>query len=106
MGSSGPPPRSSWRTPFRCGSSRWWSRRRRTRRGPDRDRGARRVSFWEYLGNRHQHLLGAARQRGRVVFQCIVVATVIGVLLGVVTYGSGWAATLATTATSTIATVP
>src|SRR5690242_21064971 len=111
MGSSGPPPRSSWRTPFRCGSSRWWSRRRRTRPfGSDRatevSGGQRfpgdapgppatavhpapasevtRVTFWEYLGSRHQQLLADAYQHASAVFQCMVVATVIGVLIGVV----------------------
>jgi osmoprotectant transport system permease protein len=64
------------------------------------------VNFWEYLGNRHQQLLADAYQHASAVFQCMVVATVIGVLLGVVTYRSEWAGNLATTATSTILTVP
>jgi osmoprotectant transport system permease protein len=64
------------------------------------------VNFWEYLGNRHQQLLADAYQHASVVFQCMVVATVIGVLIGVVTYGSGWAGNLASTATSTMLTVP
>jgi osmoprotectant transport system permease protein len=64
------------------------------------------VSFWEYLGNRHQQLLSDAYQHAAVVFQCMVVATVLGVLIGVVTYRSGWAGGLATTATSTVLTIP
>ncbi|MEU0029926.1 ABC transporter permease [Streptomyces sp. NPDC006335] len=64
------------------------------------------MNFWEYLGNRHQQLLADAYQHASAVFQCMVVATVIGVLLGVVTYRSEWAGNLATTATSTILTVP
>ncbi|MET7735096.1 ABC transporter permease [Streptomyces sp. NPDC005402] len=64
------------------------------------------MNFWEYLGNRHQQLLADACQHASVVFQCMVVATVIGVLIGVVTCRSAWAGSLATTATSTILTVP
>jgi osmoprotectant transport system permease protein len=64
------------------------------------------VSFWEYLGNRHQTLLADAYQHASAVFQCMVAATLIGVLIGVVTYRSEWAGNLATTATATILTVP
>ncbi|MGW1712386.1 ABC transporter permease [Streptomyces sp. NPDC002156] len=64
------------------------------------------MNFWEYLGNRHQQLLTDAFQHASAVFQCMVVATVIGITLGVVTYRSEWAGNLATTATSTILTIP
>lgn len=64
------------------------------------------VNFWEYLGNRHQQLLADAYQHASAVFQCMVVATVIGVLIGVATYRSGWAGNLATLTTSSILTVP
>jgi len=64
------------------------------------------VNFWEYLGNRHQQLLTDAFQHASAVFQCMVVATLIGITLGVVTYRSEWAGNLATTATSTILTIP
>ncbi|MBV7698930.1 ABC transporter permease [Streptomyces sp. TRM70350] len=64
------------------------------------------MNFWEYLGNRHQQLLIDACQHAGAVFQCMVVATVLGVLIGVVTYRSEWAGNLATLATSTILTVP
>ena len=64
------------------------------------------MNFWEYLGNRHQQLLTDAYQHASAVFQCMVVATVIGVLIGVVTYRSEWAGNLATTTTSTILTIP
>lgn len=64
------------------------------------------MSFWEYLGNRHQQLLTDAYQHASAVFQCMVVATLLGVLIGVVTYRSAWAGNLATTATSTVLTVP
>ncbi|WP_171114125.1 ABC transporter permease [Streptomyces sp. Z423-1] len=64
------------------------------------------MNFWEYLGNRHQQLLTDACQHAGAVFQCMVVATTLGVLIGVVTYRSDWAGNLATLVTSTILTIP
>lgn len=64
------------------------------------------MNFWEYLGNRHQQLLADAYQHASVVFQCVVVATALGVLIGVVTYRSEWAGGLATTTTATFLTIP
>ncbi|MEZ3178348.1 ABC transporter permease [Streptomyces pimonensis] len=64
------------------------------------------MNFWEYLVNRHQQVLTDAYQHASVVFQCMVVATLLGVLIGVVAYRSEWAGNLATTATSTLLTVP
>ena len=64
------------------------------------------MSFWEYLSSRHQQLLTDAYQHASAVFQCMVVATVIGVLIGVVTYRTEWAGNLATLTTATILTIP
>ncbi|MFJ4541684.1 ABC transporter permease [Streptomyces tibetensis] len=64
------------------------------------------MNFWEYLVNRHQQLLTDAYQHASVVFQCMVVATALGVLIGVVTYRTEWAGNLATTTTATVLTVP
>ncbi|MFG2968616.1 MULTISPECIES: ABC transporter permease [unclassified Streptomyces] len=64
------------------------------------------MSFWEYLHTRYQQLLTDAYQHASVVFQCMVVATALGVLIGVVTYRSEWAGSLATTATATFLTIP
>ncbi|MFI7383031.1 ABC transporter permease [Streptomyces sp. NPDC049813] len=64
------------------------------------------MNFWEYLVNRHQQLLADSYQHASAVFQCMVVATLIGVVIAVVTYRSDWAGNLATTATSTILTIP
>ncbi|MEV1066984.1 ABC transporter permease [Streptomyces sp. NPDC050263] len=64
------------------------------------------MSFWEYLDNRHQQLLTDAYQHAGVVFQCMVVATLVGVLIGAVSYRSDWGGDLAATATSTVLTVP
>ncbi|AQY20444.1 ABC transporter permease [Streptomyces chattanoogensis] len=64
------------------------------------------MSFWEYVGTRHAQLLTDTYQHASVVFQCMVLATVLGVLIGVVTYGSEWAGSLATTSTATVLTIP
>ncbi|MFJ6749708.1 MULTISPECIES: ABC transporter permease [unclassified Streptomyces] len=64
------------------------------------------MSFWEYVGTRHTQLLTDTYQHASAVFQCMVIATVLGVALGVATYRSEWAGNLATTATATILTVP
>ncbi|MFG2360610.1 ABC transporter permease [Streptomyces mirabilis] len=64
------------------------------------------MNFWQYLSSRHQQLLTDAYQHASVVFQCMVVATLIGVVIGVVTYHSAWAGGVATTTTSTILTIP
>ncbi|MFF3638947.1 ABC transporter permease [Streptomyces sp. NPDC002250] len=64
------------------------------------------MSFWEYLGSRHQQLLADGYQHASAVFQCMVVATVLGVLIGVATYRSEWAGNLATTTTATFLTIP
>ncbi|MFF8031180.1 ABC transporter permease [Streptomyces sp. NPDC016626] len=64
------------------------------------------MNFWEYLGSRRQQLLADPFQHAGAVFQCMVVATVLGVLIGVATYRSEWAGDLATTVTATLLTVP
>ncbi|MCX3063533.1 ABC transporter permease [Streptomyces beihaiensis] len=64
------------------------------------------MNFWDYLVNQHAQLFADAYQHASAVFQCMVVATLIGIVIGVVTYRSEWAGSLATTATSTILTVP
>ncbi|MCX4584943.1 ABC transporter permease [Streptomyces sp. NBC_01481] len=64
------------------------------------------MSFWEYLGTRYQQLLVDACQHASAVFQCMVVATLLGVLIGVLTYRTEWAGNLAITTTASILTVP
>ncbi|SDK68156.1 ABC transporter permease [Streptomyces indicus] len=64
------------------------------------------MNFWDYLGSRHEQLLMDAFQHASAVFQCMVVATVLGVLIGIVTYRSEWAGNLATLTTSTLLTIP
>ncbi|OIJ67660.1 ABC transporter permease [Streptomyces mangrovisoli] len=64
------------------------------------------MSFWEYVRTTHQQLLTDAYQHASVVFQCMVVATALGVLIGVTTYRSAWAGNVATTAGSMLLTIP
>ncbi|MFE4859345.1 ABC transporter permease [Streptomyces sp. NPDC056670] len=64
------------------------------------------MGFWDFVSSRHQQLLTDAFQHASAVFQCMVIATVLGVLIGVVSYRSGWGAGLAITTTSTILTIP
>ncbi|MFB7994317.1 ABC transporter permease [Streptomyces sp. NPDC056002] len=64
------------------------------------------MNFWEYIVTRHQQLLADAYQQASLVFQCMVVATLAGVVIGVLTYRSEWAGNVATLATSTILTIP
>ncbi|MER6161350.1 ABC transporter permease [Streptomyces sp. NPDC001868] len=64
------------------------------------------MSFWDYVGSYREKLLFDAYQHASAVFQCMVVATVLGVLIGVVSYRREWAAGLATTTTATLLTIP
>ncbi|WP_411137150.1 ABC transporter permease [Streptomyces sp. C10] len=64
------------------------------------------MSFWEYVGTRHAQLLTDTYQHASAVFQCMALATLLGVLIGVMTYRSEWAGNLATTSTATILTIP
>ncbi|KUL54796.1 ABC transporter permease [Streptomyces sp. NRRL F-4489] len=64
------------------------------------------MGFWEYVGSRHGQLLADTFQHAAAVFQCMVLATVLGVLLGVATYRSEWAGALATATTASLLTIP
>ncbi|WP_327729483.1 ABC transporter permease [Streptomyces sp. NBC_00487] len=64
------------------------------------------MSFWEYVGSYREKLLFDAYQTAGAVFQCMVVATAVGVLIGVVIYRREWAAGLATTTIATLLTIP
>ncbi|GFE19336.1 hypothetical protein Sgleb_73830 [Streptomyces glebosus] len=64
------------------------------------------MTFWEYLGTRCRQLLVGAYQHAGAVFPYMVVATVLGVLIGVLTYRTEWAGNLAITMTASILTVP
>ncbi|GGZ75805.1 ABC transporter permease [Streptomyces subrutilus] len=64
------------------------------------------MSFWRYLSSRHEQLLTDAFQHASAVFQCMVVATVLGIAIGLLSYRSGWGGNFAITSTATILTVP
>ncbi|MCM2575804.1 ABC transporter permease [Streptomyces meridianus] len=64
------------------------------------------MNFWEYLGSRYQQVLVDTYQHASVVFQCMVIATVLGVAIGVLTYRRQWAGNLAITTTASILTIP
>jgi len=64
------------------------------------------VNFWEFLSARRDQLLTDTYQHASAVFQCMVVATVLGVLIGALTYRNERAAQIAIGSTVTILTVP
>lgn len=64
------------------------------------------MTFWEYLGDRHQQLLTDACRHAGVVGECMVVAAVLGVLIGVAAHRSRWAGNLTATTTATLLAVP
>ncbi|MEV4863614.1 ABC transporter permease [Streptomyces ossamyceticus] len=64
------------------------------------------MGFWDYVGSYRERLLFDAYQHASAVLQCVVVATVTGVAIGVVSYRREWAAGLATATTSAVLTVP
>ncbi|WP_370413022.1 ABC transporter permease [Streptomyces fradiae] len=64
------------------------------------------MSFWEYVVSRHQQLLTDAYQHASVVFQCMVIATALGVLISLLTYRSPWAGNLAILSTASLLTIP
>ncbi|PSJ27584.1 ABC transporter permease [Streptosporangium nondiastaticum] len=64
------------------------------------------MSFWQYVAGRRAQLLADAWQHASAVFQCMVVATLLGVVIGVLTYRREWAGNLAVTTTATLLTIP
>ncbi|WP_330175602.1 ABC transporter permease [Streptomyces sp. NBC_01498] len=64
------------------------------------------MDFWDYLANRHQQLLTDSFQHASAVFQCMAIATVLGVAIGVLTYRSPWGGNLAVLSTAAVMTIP
>ncbi|MGI5169692.1 ABC transporter permease [Spirillospora sp. CA-253888] len=64
------------------------------------------MSFWEYLRSRRELLLFEAWQHASMVFQCVLVALVLGVLIGLLVYRSPRLSALATGASGVLFTVP
>jgi osmoprotectant transport system permease protein len=64
------------------------------------------VDFWDYVSSRREQLLNDTYQHASAVFQCMVVAALLGVGIGALTYRSDRAGRAATLATGTILTIP
>ena len=64
------------------------------------------MSFWDYVTSRWDLLLFETYQHASMVFQCVVLATVIGLAVAVATYRTPWLANLATGTASVIFTIP
>ncbi|AMO61368.1 proline/glycine betaine ABC transporter permease [Mycolicibacterium phlei] len=63
-------------------------------------------ALWDYITAHHAQLVFDSYQHVSAVVQSVLIATVIGVLIGVATYRSPLAANLATATSSVILTVP
>ncbi|MBT2208683.1 MULTISPECIES: ABC transporter permease [Actinomadura] len=64
------------------------------------------MSFWEYLGSRRERLVFETWQHASMVFQTVLVALVLGVLIGVAVYRSARLSAFATSAAGVFFTVP
>jgi osmoprotectant transport system permease protein len=64
------------------------------------------VNFLDYVASRWQSLLVDSYQHVSMVVQCIVLATIVGVLVGVAVYRSPAGAAIATAASSAVLTIP
>ena len=64
------------------------------------------TALWDYVSAHHSQLIFDAYQHVSAVVQSVIIAAVIGVAIGVLTYRNSVAANLATTTSSVILTVP
>ncbi|MDL4777459.1 MULTISPECIES: ABC transporter permease [Thermomonosporaceae] len=64
------------------------------------------MSFWEYLASRRELLVFETWQHASMVFQCVLAALVIGVLIGLLVYRRPRLAAFATSTAGVIFTVP
>ncbi|GAA2821442.1 ABC transporter permease [Saccharopolyspora taberi] len=64
------------------------------------------MEFLDYVASRWQQLLVDSYQHASMVVQCIVLATIVGVLVGVAVYRSPAGAAIATALSSAILTIP
>ena len=63
-------------------------------------------ALWEYIAAHHSQLFFDSYQHVSAVVQSVLIATIIGVAVGVLTYRNSLAANLATATSSVILTVP
>ena len=64
------------------------------------------MNFFEFIAARWQQLLFDSYQHTSMVVQCVVLATIVGVLVGVAVYRSPAGAAIATALSSAILTIP
>lgn len=64
------------------------------------------MGFLDYVASRWQLLLVDSYQHASMVVQCIVLATIVGVLVGVAVYRSPAGAAIATALSSAVLTIP
>lgn len=64
------------------------------------------MSFWEYVQNRQELLWFETYQHASMVFQCLLLATAIGMIIAVITYRSKTASAVATGVAAVLFTVP
>lgn len=64
------------------------------------------MNLWEYIQSRQELLQFEFLQHASMIFQCLVVATVLGVAVGVATYRNPPIATFATSTAGVIFTIP
>lgn len=63
-------------------------------------------ALWEYIAAHHSQLLFDSYQHVSAVVQSVLIATIVGVAVGVLTYRNSLASNLATATSSVILTVP
>jgi osmoprotectant transport system permease protein len=64
------------------------------------------LSFWDYVSSRREQLWIETWMHASAVFQCMVIATLIGVVVAIATYRSALASRIAIGTTATILTIP
>lgn len=64
------------------------------------------LSFWDYVSSRREQLWIETWMHASAVFQCMVIATLIGVVVAIATYRSAIASRIAIGTTATILTIP
>jgi osmoprotectant transport system permease protein len=64
------------------------------------------LSFWDYVSSRRGQLWIETWTHASAVFQCMVIATVVGVALAIAAYRNAFASRIAIGVTATVLTVP
>ena len=89
----------------RGGSTPRWRRCRLLAERP-REAGHRLDALWDYITSHQSQLVFDSYQHVSAVMQSVVIATVIGVVIGLLTYRNDIASNLATSISSAVLTVP